>query len=249
MTENPYESPEGVAKTASLGALAVRWLVILGILAVVASFLLPVTRQAGTAARRTQCRNNLKQIMLAMYNYSDVYGGFPPAYTVDEQGQPLHSWRTLLLPYIDQVALYDSIDLSKPWDDPVNVVFASEIPPVYQCPSAVIADGHTTYVAMVGKDLFLDPIDSRMISEINDGTTNTLAVIDVQVADSVLWMAPDDTDGLSLFTLSAETEVSHSGVMMTARADGSVQSMSTESLVSDRRALTTISGGETLSDE
>lgn len=249
MTDNPYESPEGVESAKSLGTLAVRSLVILSIVATIAAFLLPATRRGREPARRTHCLNNVRQIILAMHNYSDVYGGFPPAYTVDQQGQPLHSWRTLLLPYVDEKALYESIDLSKPWDDPVNVGFAAEIPPVYRCPSAVIPDGHTTYVALVGDDLFLHPTKLRKISEINDGFSNTLAVLDVPVADSVPWMAPDDTDGQPFFTLSEETEVSHPGVMLAARADGSVYTISASEPGTKRRALTTIDGGEMVLDE
>ena len=45
------------------------------------------------------CVNNLKQIALALHNYEEVYKVLPPAYTVDAQGRPLHSWRTLILPY------------------------------------------------------------------------------------------------------------------------------------------------------
>lgn len=249
MAENPYESPEGVENAKSLGALAVRGLVILGILAVIVALFLPATRRGREPARRTQCRNNLKQIMLAMHNYSDVYGGFPPAYTVDEQGQPLHSWRTLLLPYVDHAELYDSIDLSKSWDDPVNVAFASEIPWVYRCPSVAIPDGHTTYLALVGESLFLHPTQPRKIAEITDGTSNTLSLLDVPVADSVLWMAPNDTEGRPLFTLSEETEVAHTGVMMTAQADGSAYAISASEPVTKLRALTTINADDTVDDD
>src|SRR5687767_14136115 len=51
-------------------------------------------------SKRTQCKNNLKQIALALHNYHDVYGSFPPAYIADKDGRPMHSWRVLLLPYI-----------------------------------------------------------------------------------------------------------------------------------------------------
>ena len=64
--------------------------------------------------------NNLKQIALALLNYEQAHHALPPAYTVDAQGRPLHSWRTLILPYLDQESLYQTIDLSKPWNDPAN---------------------------------------------------------------------------------------------------------------------------------
>ena len=89
-------------------------------LCVCAGLLLPAVQAAREAARRMSCSNNIKQIGLAMQNYHTAYGTLPPAYTVDAQGRPLHSWRTLILPFIEQQALYGEIDLSKPWNDPVT---------------------------------------------------------------------------------------------------------------------------------
>src|SRR4029453_12945484 len=70
------------------------------------ALLLPAVQQAREAARRTQCKNNLKQIGLALHNYADVYGSFPPAYIADETDKPMHSWRVLILPFLDQDQLY-----------------------------------------------------------------------------------------------------------------------------------------------
>src|SRR5262249_32690557 len=89
-------------------------------IAVMIALLLPAYRSAGPAARRAQCTNNLKQIALALHNYVQDHKALPPAYTMDTNGRPLHSWRTLILPYLEQRSLYEKIDLSKPWNDPVN---------------------------------------------------------------------------------------------------------------------------------
>ncbi len=64
------------------------------------ALLLPAVQAAREAARRSACSNNLRQIGVALHNYSDTYGCFPPAFTVDQQGQPMHSWRALILPYL-----------------------------------------------------------------------------------------------------------------------------------------------------
>jgi competence protein ComGC len=90
-------------------------LVVLGIFALLLAFFLPA---AGSArrnfARRAQCTNNLKQIMLALHNYEQAHGALPPAFTVDANGKPLHSWRTLILPFLGHSSLYATIDLGKP---------------------------------------------------------------------------------------------------------------------------------------
>jgi len=75
---------------------------------------------APEAARRSQCSNNLCQIAVAMQAYHATYRYFPPAYTVDGNGRPLHSWRVLLLPFLQQKPLYDQIRLDEPYDGPHN---------------------------------------------------------------------------------------------------------------------------------
>ena len=80
---------------------------LIGILGMALAFFFPPVRSAGEAARRSQCKNNLKQIMLALHNYADDHKSYPPRYTVDANGRPLHSWRTLILPWLDQAPLFD----------------------------------------------------------------------------------------------------------------------------------------------
>ena len=111
-------------------------LVVVGIIAFLIALLIPATRSARPAARRSQCANNLKQIALALHNYEQAHKALPPAYTVDAEGRPLHSWRTLILPYMEQEPLYRTIDLSKPWDDPANAKALETVVPVYRCPEA-----------------------------------------------------------------------------------------------------------------
>ena len=127
MSDGPYRSPhadessEPVSRPKS-GAwgLIKALLIITAILAVAVALFLPTVRTAREAARRSSCSNNLKQIGIALQNYADTYGSLPPAYSVDANGNRLHSWRTLILPFLEANPLYSTIDLSKPWDDPAN---------------------------------------------------------------------------------------------------------------------------------
>jgi prepilin-type N-terminal cleavage/methylation domain-containing protein len=108
------------------GFTLIELLVVIAIIAILIALLLPAVQQAREAARRTQCRNNLKQIGLAMHNYHDAMGTFPPgsvdrigdnwACTTMSNGQPLPDqgnrawgWGTFLLPYIDQAPLYNQL--------------------------------------------------------------------------------------------------------------------------------------------
>ncbi|MEZ6051323.1 MAG: DUF1559 domain-containing protein [Planctomycetaceae bacterium] len=223
-------------------------IVTLAIVAALIALLLPARRGSREAARRTQCRNNLKQIGLALHNYHDVYQAFPPAYTVDETGQPLHSWRTLLLPYLDQKKLYESIDLSRPWDDPANAEAFKTVVPTYACPSAAIDPTQTTYLGMVGPDACLKPTEPRPIAEITDGTSHTILVIEASPQDAVHWMAPQDAGVRFLLSFKEESPFDHVGGTHALIADGSVQFLSATTPDETRQALVTVDGGETITD-
>lgn len=96
------------------GFTLIELLVVIAIIAILIALLLPAVQQAREAARRTQCKNNLKQLGLACHNYADVFKGFPPsACASPDHGRhhPTHWFR--LLPYIDQSPLYQK---AKVWD-------------------------------------------------------------------------------------------------------------------------------------
>jgi type II secretory pathway pseudopilin PulG len=89
-------------------------LVVIAIIAILIALLLPAVQQAREAARRTQCKNSLKQIGLAFHNYHDVFNVFPPAwvsgFVTTTQGEPtIWSWGAFLLPYLDQAPLYNTV--------------------------------------------------------------------------------------------------------------------------------------------
>ena len=88
----------------------------------------------GSARGKMHCANNLKIIGIGVHNFHAVYKGLPPLYICDEDGKPLHSWRVLLLPFIEQQKLYDSIRLDEPWDSEYNKQFHNRVVPEYSCP-------------------------------------------------------------------------------------------------------------------
>ncbi|MGL6193662.1 MAG: DUF1559 domain-containing protein [Thermoguttaceae bacterium] len=93
---------------------------------------------AREAARRMQCSGHLSQIKCALLNYHDSYGSLPPAFTVDVDGKPLHSWRVLILPFINEENLYNKIRLNEPWDSIYNKQFHSEFNDrsFFKCPTS-----------------------------------------------------------------------------------------------------------------
>ncbi|ADG69637.1 protein of unknown function DUF1559 [Planctopirus limnophila DSM 3776] len=134
------------------GFTLIELLVVIAIIAILIALLLPAVQQAREAARRSQCRNNLKQIGLALHNYHDNYNAFPPgalamnvttgvAYKLGD-AEPSRSnvgggwgWSTFILPFIDQAPLYSSLNPNGN-NFPLNpTALTRTILPVYICPS------------------------------------------------------------------------------------------------------------------
>lgn len=211
--------------------------------------LMPGTRGSREASNRSVCKNNLKQIGLALHDYHDKYEEFPPAYTVDEHGKPLHSWRTLILPFIDQQKLYESIDLSKPWNDPVNAEAFNAVVPVYQCPSVKSEPGMTNYLAITGDNTCLRPARSLNMREMTDGTSNTLAVVEVPAKHTLHWMAPQDADLALLLGLPTEKDVmQHTSGYYALLCDGTVRFLKIDLPESTVRALVSATANDVLGE-
>jgi len=75
-----------------------------------------------------KAKTNLKQIALAMHNYHDTYGTFPPHAIYSKDGKPLLSWRVMILPYIEQNNLYQQFHLDEPWDSEHNQKLMQQMP-------------------------------------------------------------------------------------------------------------------------
>jgi len=99
-------------RTHRLAFTLIELLVVIAIIAVLIALLLPAVQQAREAARRSQCKNNLKQLGLAHQNYHDTYGMFAPGGTGDRDYAPRVSWQVRVLPFLDQSALYQQIDMT-----------------------------------------------------------------------------------------------------------------------------------------
>ncbi len=136
--------------------------------------------------RRVTCVNNLKQIGLALCNYESVTGRFPPAVVADKQGNAMHSWRLLILPYLEFGTMYSACNLRQPWNGPTNSKFAAMSVPVFCCPADPSINGQpvTSYVAVTGPGTGWDRWSP---------TGRPLRAMVVEVANSnIPWMKPKD---------------------------------------------------------
>jgi hypothetical protein len=228
-----------------------------GVLAVCAgipmALLLPAVQQAREAARRSQCKNNLKQIGLALHNYHEMYGAFPPAFVADKDGKPMHSWRVLILPFVDQGDLYKEYDFSEPWDGPKNSRLLARMPAIYACPSHATAgpgaNTNTAYAGVYGEHCVFRGSEPVAIKDIKDGTSNTLLVGEV-AKSNIPWMKPEDIDVKLYPTIGTAGGFGsdHVGGATFLLADGSVRFITTGINPQTLQALSTRDGEDTPGD-
>ena len=206
--------------------------------------------QAREAARRSQCTNNMKQIGLAMHNYlSANRDAFPPAYSVDKAGKPLLSWRVHVLPYLDQQELYAQFRLDEPWDSDHNKPLIARMPRTYDCPDAarpLAAAGKTTYLVPRGPGTLFPGAERVKIGDVNDGTSNTIMVVDAGDASAVEWTKPADWE-VGPDAAAKALLGHHPGGMNVGFADGAVRLLKADIKPSVLRAILSCRGGEVVS--
>jgi prepilin-type processing-associated H-X9-DG protein len=205
--------------------------------------LLPGVSQPPERTRNIACQNNLKQIGYALHNYHDKHGCFPPAYVVDENGKPMHSWRVLILPFMEEDSLYDQYDFTEPWDGPNNSVLASRMPRLFGCPAdpASRTAGTTNYFAVVGSGTPWPGSKSATFADLEEGLFNTVLVVEVEGAN-VSWLEPCDLNLTKLKPAINDRKAKgissrHTKGANVLMADGSVRFLTNDMLPEKVRVL------------
>lgn len=159
----------------------------LGIVAITAALLLPAVQQSREAARRTECKNNLKMIGLAIHNYADSFANFPPGWISSNH----FGFQTLMLPFLEQNNIFNNVNFDKPFD-PKDKLLRQALP-VYRCATdrgEALANGlgRSNYAGvMVGKPSStkgesthgggtFGVNSNRRFRDFRDGLSNTIIV-------------------------------------------------------------------------
>ncbi|HVJ66699.1 MAG TPA: DUF1559 domain-containing protein [Caulifigura sp.] len=186
--------------TTQKGAAKVRRRRVIAIISVLALILMGVAfigvREAQESAWQTMCRGRLGKLQLALINYHEVYGSLPPAYIADADGTPMHSWRVLILPFLDARGEYASYRFDEPWDSLHNRTIAeSPVKEHFRCPSRRWKpDAPTTdYVVVMGEGTAFPGAAPIKLEEIKDGLPETILVTEI-VNSRIHWMEPRDLD-------------------------------------------------------
>ncbi|MEZ6125286.1 MAG: DUF1559 domain-containing protein [Planctomycetaceae bacterium] len=188
-----------VSRSSRLRAFTlIELLVVIAIIAILIALLLPAVQQAREAARRTQCKNNLKQLGLALHNYHDVFNSFPLGHSwiVGANGWDGHGILVDLLPYIDQAPLYNTWNMSVSYHGGANATARNTKIPAFKCPSDLAYNGAqpgVNYAGCGGSSVNIWSDDSTgvfprkrsaSIRDILDGTSNTVAFGELLTGDN-----------------------------------------------------------------
>jgi hypothetical protein len=183
--EDDYDDrPRRRAKPKPAGVLLVMGLVFGGLvlLAVVVLLMLFAVQRVRESAARTSEQNNIKQILIATHGYHDANGTLPPA-------QEPVSWRVYELPYIEQQLVYRQMDVTQPWDSPLNRRAANTLIRTYQSKADPPDTTDTRYRVFVGPHTLYEPGQPPLgIPGVRDGLSNTVFV--VEAGEPVPWAAP-----------------------------------------------------------
>jgi hypothetical protein len=196
-------------------------------------------------AARQRTINNMKQLGIALQNHHDTYKRFPPPAILSADGKPLLSWRVKILRFIDP-NLYSQFHLDEPWDSDHNKQLIDKMPDVFKCPASQAGGEHRTVFAVPrGNGTMFSPPEGVQMRRMIDGTSNTIAIVEVDDERAVIWTKPDDwkydpndpTAGLG----------GHfPGVVLIGAADASVHAVPLTTPAEVLKALFTYNGREVI---
>jgi len=141
-----------------------------------AALVVPAILKAREAARESSCRGHLGQMQLALLNYQETNGNFPAAYQEGTDGQPWHSWRVLLLPFLEEQEVYDQYLFDEPWNGPNNRLLADKIfLEWFQCPSGADSGRTqmTNYAILQGDSTIFPGTATTRLEDISDRIFST----------------------------------------------------------------------------
>jgi hypothetical protein len=218
----PGRSNTGTILLIIFGTIGIGALLCAGLMV---ALLFPAVNAARDTAKRVNSMNNMKIISLAIMNYHDIYGQFPPAVVTDENGQPLYSGRVLLLPFLDEDGLYRQFDKSKAWNSPENQEISSRSLNVFLDPSSTSTNAsRSDYVFVTGTGTIFESGKRITMRDITDGLSYTLAFIETSAGPSS-WAEPKEWDASAPLPPGNRKHL-----ILYALADGMVRSASPSAL-------------------
>jgi hypothetical protein len=209
------------------------------------------TGQTMESSRRRQRMNNFKQLALAMHLYADQQKHLPPAAISGQDGKPLLGWRVAVLPFLDQLELYKQFHLDEPWDSPHNKKLIEKMPEVFADPDPkvrrAVGAGRTTCQVPTGPETVFHNSEGTKFSDITDGTSVTLMLVDAAPTNAIEWTKPADWEVDFTQPLKGLKDVGRE-YFVAARCDGSAHVVPMDIAPETLKALITRAGGELIDE-
>jgi hypothetical protein len=228
-----------------LGAVFGMGVLIIGVLV---ALLLPAVGAARDAARRMADSNSMRQVSLAILNYESAYKRLPPPEVTNSQGEKVWSWRVALLPFVEEVGLYQSIDFMdmQPWNSPKNKFMQGESPRVFQSLRANHPRGSqacNVFVISAPQPAKVVPAfvegEQARIGDFEDGLANTIVAI-MLVKHSTEWANPANLTIDEAYKYIQQEDK----IVLAAFADGSIHPLPVTIDRATFEAMVTRNGGE-----
>jgi prepilin-type processing-associated H-X9-DG protein len=199
---------------------------------------------------RSECANQLHQVAIGLLNYEDKHRSLPPVCLTDGMGTPVHSWRTLILPEIEEQELFNRYRIGEPWNSPHNKKLTETPIGMFRCPRDNGAGEYdTSYVAIVGPNTAWATNKGTKLSQIKD-RSKTILLIEMKKS-GIKWAEPRDLDlsnlppGVTKQNLLQTLSNHADGSVNVVFADGHTDSISSSIPWVEFEAMLSISGGET----
>jgi len=183
--------------------------------------------------RGVQCKNNIRQLGLAMSNVASMRGEYPSAQYMNQDGEVQYGWRIAILPQLEQMQMYEHIMQNPPWDNEQNRQYESTLLSGFACPSYPDLwkrPGRTSYTVIVGPDTPFEGNRRSTFDDFERGLSHTILI--AETSQSVPWMEPVDLPYANLnygiVPLSSKqwsVGSGHDGAACFVTADGSVQTL------------------------
>ena len=229
-----------------------------------------VLERTGERARFSEAKvkssRNMKMILLALLNYEAANGCLPPAVVHGPDGKPWHSWRVLILPYLEGgPEVYQAYDFSRPWNAEANLAVARRRIPAFRNPFDDADSDAAGYAVILSDDGVFPPAGATMgeandrgfrsrgtkFREIRDGMSSTACLVPIDAAAGMSWTEPKDvTIGAAMRAADGGIQIVRgpgpdaAGGVFIGLCDGSIRMLPTAAAGNVLRALTSRAGGE-----
>ncbi len=216
-------------------------------LALIAAFTVPKLQSQRRIAELSQSKKNLEQIAIALQTYHQRYDVFPPVALYNSSGEPLVSWRVLLLPFLGHESLYRAFDLTEPWNSATNRVLIAKMPAVFNCPfDNESSKFSTSYVCVVGERTMFPPHKCVSTNDVTDGLSTTVTLLELG-GSSIPWSKPEDLDSGNFSPeMRSLRSPRNCGVRYALFANGDVKALSDGIRADVWSALLTRNGAESI---